>query len=298
MLLIRNLLAVIILTFSLSACSEMRYLFGYDDPVLDFPPGEYIGTAKLLVPGEEEETVEEVAEAAPAVDSSDTAEAEVAGQGEAASAEIKIEPPKLGKNYKPVKLTFLPKAQSIKDGVGVLTLENSSQRFYWRSDGNNKDTWNLLFSKDNNVYTNLKINFSFDGIVRSSELENSIEGKLHVDRDEQISDYFIEAFQFFDPEIIPPKETLTGAGGTNVDITVAKVGEDPEAYKVLMISKLDKENQKVMEVASVKPAKEAGQKLLSLTLEKGIEKGEYWITIIRTGRNREFRSNKIPFTIK
>jgi hypothetical protein len=311
MVTLKKYLALILIFFCLTGCSDIQTMLGFASKAVDFPPGEYIGTAKLIIPGQEDipEAPAQPAPVLPLAKLDDTnTPTETAEQGAEASAEPAIKPfiddyppenPTIAysKNLKPIKLTFLPKEPGLIDGVGVLTFDNNSQKLFWRTNGNNKDTWNLQFSKDNNLYTNLHSNMSFTGLVRSSEVENFIEGKLHIDLDGNITEYFVQAYQFFKPEIIPPKEALKSAGGTNLDITVAKVGEDPENFRVLMISKTDKENKKPLEFAGVKPAKEAGQKIISLILEKEIAQGDYWLVLERKGKDRRFTSNKIMLTI-
>jgi hypothetical protein len=307
---LKKYLALILLFFCLTGCSDLKSMLGFESNPVDFPPGEYMGTAKLIIPGQEE--VVEVPPEAPPVplaklDDTNTP-TETAEQGAEATAETTVKPfvddyppenPKVAysKNLKAIKMTFLPKESGIHEGIGVLTFDNSSQRLFWRANGNNKDTWDLQFSKDNNLYTSLHSNMNFTGIVKSSEVENFIEGKLHLDLDGNVTEYFVQAYQYFKPEIIPPKEALKSAGGTNLDITVAKTGEDPENFRVLMISKTDKENKKPLEFASVKPAKDAGQKIISLILDKEIAQGDYWLVLERKNNDRRFVSNKIMLTI-
>jgi hypothetical protein len=309
---LKKYLALILLFFLLSGCSDLQTMLGFQAKNLDFPPGEYIGTAKLIIPWQDDLPEQAPAQPAPItplakLDDSNTP-TETAEQGTEGNAEPAIKPfideyppenPTIAysKNLKPIKLSFLPKDSGLIDGVGILTFDNNSQKLFWRANGNNKDFWNLQFAKDNNLYTNLHSNMNFTGTVKASEIENFIEGKLHIDLDGTITEYFIQAYQYFKPEIIPPKEALKSAGGTNLDITVTKTGDDPENFRVLMISKTDKENKKPLDIASIKPAKEAGQKIISLVLEKEIAQGDYWLILERKNQDRRFSSNKIMLTI-
>jgi len=224
-------------------------MLGFDTSVVDFPPGDYPGTAKLITNGE----AAEISEA--------------------------------------IKVTFLPKSMDLKDGIGVLQMHNNSQRFFWRTDGNNKDSWNVLFHKDQNLYTSLEESFEFDGLIRTTEIQNILEGRLHINNSSVIRDYFIEGSQVFPPSIIPGKDALEVKAGDEFSINVDKIGEDQEAIKVFYKSAETKELE-TMEILKLERGKEGVQ--LFFATDKKMKKGTYTLYF---ERGTEYKSNTISFNI-
>jgi hypothetical protein len=133
---------------------------------------------------------------------------------------------------KEVKINFLPKEAGFKDAVGILVFENISDRFLWRSDGNNNNIWNIMFTKDNTIYTNLQDSFEFSGVIKSSDERNTLEGKLTLIVNEKDKVYYFKASQIFQPSIEVPKEPIAIKAGEEITISATKL--DPEKIKVFM----------------------------------------------------------------
>ncbi|MDD9899240.1 MAG: hypothetical protein OXU45_09620 [Candidatus Melainabacteria bacterium] len=250
---IKTLIIATAISFSLTSCVNIRKIFGIESETVDFPPGDYIGTAKTILPEGD--------------------------NGEAAAFKVKI--------------TFLPKEAELTDGIGVLALRDNSQRFFWRTDGNSVDSWNVLFHKDQNVYTSLSENFEFDGLISSSEVANKLEGRLHYNANSKIEDFYISAAQIFKPEIFEPKEPIEIKAGDEFEITVAKLGKDRDAIKVFYKSSEAKKS-KELEIAKFSTDPKEGTKLKFVT-DKKFAKGNYSLYLVRDGSQR---SNKIGFAIK
>jgi hypothetical protein len=205
------LTTLIFLTMSLSSCEMIKEKIGLGAPK-DIPLGEYIGTATPI----------ESSTSKPA------ASAESGANGESA---INAEP---GANpeSKEVKINFLPKESGFKDAIGILVFENISDRFLWRSDGNNNNIWNIMFTKDNTIYSNLQDSFEFSGVIKSSEERNTLEGKLTWIINEKDKVYYFKAAQIFQPSIEVPKEPIAIKAGEEIIISATKL--DPEKIKVFM----------------------------------------------------------------
>ena len=282
------LLLFIFLQLSLSSCADLKAIMGVVVPNKDFPPGEYIGTAKEIKPGEPEpEPVSET----PAV-ASPPAVLEVNGSTiNGAMAQTSVAAP-----VKPqgdtIKITFLPRNGNV-DGIGVLLFHNNSERFYWRNDGNNANAWNILFNKDQNLYTNIQNNFKFDGLITASEVENKLVGRLHLNYDSAENDYYVEASQNFKPEIIPAKEAISIKAGDPIILDVAKIGSDEDALQVtLKATPPTPEFEAQLPIQSIVRT-EKGTKM-TLGTDKQYVKGDYSLVIIRAGVHK---SNKVPVKI-
>lgn len=240
---------LLVVVCSLSACLNIKKMIGLDTSIVDFPPGDYLGTAKAITNGE----AAEVSEA--------------------------------------IKITFLPKSMDLKDGIGVLQMHNNSQRFFWRTDGNNTDSWNVLFHKDQNLYTSLEESFKFDGLIRSTEIQNILEGRLQINNSAVIRNYFIEGSQVFPPSIIPGKDALEVKAGDQFSINVDKIGENQEAIKVFYKSNETKKLE-TMEILKLERNKDGIQ--LFFATDKKMKKGAYNLYF---ERGTEYKSNTISFTV-
>lgn len=271
-------------------------MVGIEEEKIDFPPGEYIGTAKLVQTGDKKIALETKPEAKP--ESKPEAKLELKPEPKlenGANAEEEIKPALLDSNLEKIKLNFIAKDPGITDGVGVLTMNDESQRFFWRSEGNNLDTWNVLFTKDNNLYSNIQNAFKFDGIVTQSEIENKIEGRLYFDYDTVITQYFVEASQIFKPKIIPAKEGISIKGGDSFDIQVEKAGEDQELLEVILSRAATDKLEALTESLTIKQmATEKGLAKITLATVKGLAKGDYSVKLIRS---KDYTSNSVAVTV-
>lgn len=249
----KALIISLTVSISLAGCINFKKLVGLDSKIVDFPPGDYIGTAKTIL-----------------------AEG---NNGEAATYDIKV--------------TFLPKSADLKDGIGVLVMRNNSQRFFWRTDGDNQNSWNVLFHKDQNLYSSMSESFNFDGLISASEVRNQLEGRLHFTDNVNSEDFFIQASQIFKPEILEPKEAIEIKAGEEFEIAVAKVGKDRDAIKVFYkANEGDKNGELEISKFTINP-KEGTR--LGLVTTKKFTKGNYSLYLERDGQQL---SNKIGFTIK
>ncbi len=282
------LLLFIFLSLSLSSCADLKAIMGIVEPNKDFPPGEYVGIAREIKPGEPEpESVPEVppVPTPPAV--LEVNGSTINGATAQATAPVPTKP-----KGDTIKITFLPRNGNV-DGIGVLLFHNNSERFYWRNDGNNANAWNILFNKDQNLYTNIQNNFKFDGLITASEVENKLVGRLHLNYDSAENDYYVEASQNFKPEIIPGKEAISIKAGDPLVIDVAKIGSDEEALQVTLKATTAGTNfETQLPIQSI--AKTDKGTKMTLTTDKQYAKGDYslWIT-----RSAEHKSNKVPIKI-
>ena len=231
---ISQLLAIILLSISLSSCEQIKQQIGLGGPK-DIPLGEYLGSAELM-----------------------TTEKDKAEKSE-------------------VKISFLPKESGLKDAIGVLVFNNNSDRFLWRSDGNNNNIWNIMFTKDNTIYSNLKDSFEFSGIIKSSDTRNSLEGKLTKITNEKESVYYFKAFQIFKPDIETPEAPIAVKAGEEISINATKV--DPEKLKVLM-TPVEGEGE-AQEVSISNSTVEKGVYTLTFASSKDMAKGKYKISLER-----------------
>ncbi len=324
----------------------MKGLLGVKEDVLDFPPGEYIGKAKLIgekasdaaatengaaqtsetkAAGEAAKTAKPETAATKETAPAKTAEKETAKaaekkeagkEGEAKPAEgaelkepekavdtgvLEAQPilvnPMAGIPGVDVRITFLPKEKGFTDGIGILFINQTSHRFIWRSNGNNKDTWNILFTKDNNVYSNLQLNFNFDGVLTSSNVENKLMGRIYIDDDSKVSEYYIEAYQTSKPKILPPKEALAIKGGDDIVIDVEKVGENPEEIRAILTG-IPSEKQAAsineLKVKNIEYDPKKGIYKVYIMTAKTLGKGEYTLYLIRSNA---YKSNSIPIKV-
>jgi hypothetical protein len=284
------LLLFILLPLSLSSCADIKTIMGVVEPNKDCPPGEYIGTAKEIKPGE---VLPEPTVATPVLPSP-PAVLEVNGSTiNGASAQVAAALPALPQGDA-IKINFLPSSGGV-DGLGVLLFHNNSERFYWKNDGNNTNTWNVLFNKDQNIYTNIQNSFKFDGLITASEVENKLEGRLHLNYDAEEKDYYVEAYQYFKPEIIPAKDAISIKAGDPITIDVAKIGADEDALQITFKLKpvppaTEFETQLVIQSIA---KTDKGTKM-TLTTDKQYAKGDYSLWITRSGVHK---SNRIPVKI-
>lgn len=296
-------LLLILLLTSLSGCQEIKHLFGIKEKKKDLPAGEYIGLAKKI-----DENIAATLNGAAA--STDNGQAASVNVNDGSGVEVKI--------------SFLAKDPDMVDGVGVLIINNDSQRFYWRNDGNSENVWNVLFRKDQNIFSNMQNDFKFDGLVTSSEVENKLTGRLHFNYDSQMSDYYVEAYQNFKPEIIPPKTAIEAKAGDPIILDVAKIGEDQEALEVKLkpnappaegetagagaetataptngatanganAASAPKDPTITLTIQQIQKDKK-GIKLTTVT-DKALVKGDYTLYILRSSKHK---SNTIPVKI-
>ncbi|MCE2929116.1 MAG: hypothetical protein LW817_05755 [Candidatus Caenarcaniphilales bacterium] len=321
----RALILFFLIVFSLSACAPFKKMLGLKETSLDFPPGEYIGEARLIgitdspdakpEAGADQAKAEEKKPEEKKVEEKKPEEkkpaeakpAEGAKPGEESLAEAPAEEAKpaismadilevykiTDRNSKEVKLTFLPREEGLTDAIGVLTLDNDSQRFYWRSEGNNKDTWNIQLVKDNNVYSAIHSTFRFVGVVNAGEFENKVEGRLYVDKDTKVTEYFIKAYQHFNPILVMPKEAPAIKAGDPLELEVQKTGDDSSIIKAYAIGGEKKELME-LEIQRIEKDKDAKFKIFIATA-KELTKGDYNLFLVRSKR---FKSNLLAFKIQ
>ena len=178
---------------------------------------------------------------------------------------------------KEVKISFLPKEPGFKDAIGVLVFNNTSDRFLWRSDGNNNNIWNIMFAKDNTIYSSLQDSFEFSGIIKASDVRNTLEGKFTRIFEEEEFVYYFTASQVFKPEIITPEAPIAVKAGEEITISTLKI--DPEKTKVF-IAALEAEDQgKAVPITNSVLEKDVY--LISFASSKDLSKGKYKVTLER-----------------
>jgi hypothetical protein len=120
-------------------------------------------------------------------------------------------------------------------------------------------------------------------------------GRLHLNYDADEKDYYIEAYQYFKPEIIPGKDAISIKAGDPITIDVAKVGADEEALQVTLKLKPvppAAEFETPLVIQSI--AKTDKGTKMTLTTDKQYAKGDYSLWITRSGTHK---SNRIPVKI-
>ncbi len=176
-----------------------------------------------------------------------------------------------------VAISFLPKEDGYKDAIGILVFNHISDRFLWRSDGNNNNIWNLMFTKDNTMFTNIKDSFEFSGVIKSSEIKNTLEGKLIRLLDEKEETYYINASQIFNPELETPKEALAAKAGEEFTIVASKI--DPEKVKVLMQALEGEAELQQVNITNLVTEKDGHS--ISFSTSKDFKKGKYKVYLER-----------------
>lgn len=193
-----------------------------------------------------------------------------------------------------LKLTILPREEGFTDGVGVLIINDRADKFFWRDVGNHENTWNLLFFKDNNLYSDIKDSFRFQGLVAKKSVENTLEGTLYRNTNSRITEYFLEATQSFKPKILPPQTGIAVKAGENFVITGERIGEDTDNLKVLLMAKSDEEPIE-LEIMSMSPnPKKDEESILEIKSSEKLEKGDYKFFL---KRGTKFKSNSLKLTI-
>ena len=174
-----------------------------------------------------------------------------------------------------MSVNFLPKEEGMKDAIGILVFDNISERFMWRNDGNNKNLWNVLFSKDNTVFSDIRESFEFSGIVKHTAMRNTIEGKLKKIIEDKITPYYIKGEQVFKPSLQKPKEAIVVKAGEGFSINAETI--DPAEITVYLENAEGKEEELEIETSSEKK----GIHTLSFLTSKDTAKGKYKIFVKR-----------------
>lgn len=193
-----------------------------------------------------------------------------------------------------VKIVLLPLDAADDVGIGMLTFKNITQRFYWEAKGNGKDTWNIQFAKDNNVYTKLTYGFDFNGTLRKGSAGYELSGTLQINDDGVEGDYYLETYRYMYPELVaPPADKAEFVLGEELKLN-GKYFSDNAADNVLKFTEL--KSQKQFEVAATDVRVEDSENnILSLMTDKKWAKGDYQLYLLRGG---EFKSNSISIKLK
>ena len=257
----------VFLTLTLSACDDLvRVVMGELKRKPVMPTGEFIGTAQKIDKSEEQ------AQTVPATVNGTEAQAPAVVQGD----EVKIE-------------IFPPEDDVVS--VGVLTFKNNSQRFYWKADGGNMQTWNLLFAKDNAVYNNIIQSFDFNGTLKETDIAIEISGTLKFVEMESSEAYYVITKRYFSPEIIPSKEAPSAKAGESLTIACKHCGKD-KGQILLKLTNIKDQSKTDIPLERVEVAKDANKMIF--TAPKELAKGDYTGFILRDG---SFESNSISVII-
>ncbi len=242
------LLPIFLVVCVLTGCAQIKDYMGLSPSSGSFvPQGEYLGTWKL----------------------------------------IKGELEKVEELDKEVKITLFPMKANESQSSGILNLNDNSRRFYWRADGNSEDTWNILFAKDNNAYTDLTSDFSFDGILRKTSVGLDLEGSLKEQIEGNNLKYFVITHRYYKPSLSVGKEALAVTAGELLTIEGQYLGEDPKNLSARLFNKADSK-EKELEVSSI----DAGT--FTIKIEKATAKGDYSLSVLR---DKEYKSNTIDISI-
>ena len=198
---------------------------------------------------------------------------------------------------KPASVNLFPMNIEYRQGVGIIDMDRTSYKFNWESDSVlNESTWNISFSKDNNLYANLNENFSFVGVLKADDLGLSLVGTITI-KDKMEGEklpYYLEVTKYLDPEIILKGEGLTATVDEPLTLTVSHVGEETKEIEVILEAFGDDEKVFKLKAVSIKKAKNGTISLITSNVTSEIPAGDYNLYLVRSG---ESKSNKIKVTI-
>ncbi len=219
-----------------------------------------------------------------------------AKKGEVKTEEVPVAAPVKPKPDKSryVKIVLLPLDPADDIGIGMLTFKNITQRFYWEAKGNGKDTWNIQFAKDNNIYTKLTYGFDFTGTLRKSSVGFEFSGSLHVSNEGKEDDYVIETYRDMYPELTQPaadkSEFVLGA---DIQLAGKYLAAEP-SENILKFTELKSQKQFEVPAGSVR-TEDPENNVLTIMADKKWAKGDYQLFITRSG---EYKSNTITIKLK
>ncbi|NQY78695.1 MAG: hypothetical protein HRT47_00090 [Candidatus Caenarcaniphilales bacterium] len=196
-----------------------------------------------------------------------------------------------------IKVNMFPMDVQYKQGVGVIDISNRSYKFNWESDSVlDANTWNISFSKDNNLYASLNDNFSFTGILQQKDIGLELKGTITIKDsiEGEKTPYYLNAAKYVDPEIIVKGEGLTATAEEPLTLEVAAAGDDSDLIEIHMESLAEDGEKHELEVGSIKKDKNGKTTLITSIISKDFAKGDYNLYIVRSGK---FKSNKIKVTI-
>ncbi len=196
-----------------------------------------------------------------------------------------------------IKINMFPMDVKYKQGVGVIDIDNRSYKFNWESDSVlDENTWNISFSKDNNLYASLNENFSFTGILQQKDIGLELKGTITIKEsvEGEKTPYYLNAAKYIDPEIIVKGEGLTATVKEPLTLEARALGEDSDLIEIHMESQAEDGKKYELEVSSVKKDKNGKSTLITSIISKEFVKGDYNLFIIRSGK---FKSNKVKVTI-
>lgn len=190
-----------------------------------------------------------------------------------------------------VKITLFPVNKDDLMGTGILVFNSNSQRFFWEGTGNKVDTWNVLFRKDNNIYTKITTGFNFDGLLKKSDTNLRLFGSLHTNDDKNETFYFIDSYQYIAPKLIAAKEIPSAKPGEPMTIQGEHIGTDKE--KVLIKLTNVKDN-KEFEAKPERIEDKGATKSIGFKTDSTWPKGDYTLYVVRDGN---LESNSISAII-
>lgn len=253
-----NILISFLIFLGLSSCSQAQEILGFGPSEGSMvPTGEFIGTWRHAkgskLEAAESEEVEEDRE---------------------------------------VKITLFPMKGTDSTSTGILVFNDRSQRFYWRANGDG-NSFNILFTKDNNIYTDLTTGFSFDGVLKKNSIGLELAGSLREVNEEKDLRYFVKTYKVYSPEIVAGEEALAGTVGSNLTIQGNYLGESEEKISVKLTNTAD---AKEFSVKPDKVVKASGEEPGSLTikLKEDLPKGDYTLLVVR---GEGYESNSVSVSI-
>ncbi len=206
---------------------------------------------------------------------------------------VAVVKPKIDKS-RLVKIVLLPLDPADDVGIGMLTFRNITQRFYWEAKGNGKDTWNIQFAKDNNVYTKLTYGFDFTGTLRKSSVGFELSGSLHISNEGKEDDYFLETYRYMYPELVAPAaDKAEFVLGADIQLNGKYFSSEP-SENVLKFTEIKSQKQFEAPVSSVR-TEDSENNVLTIMADKKWAKGEYQLFLTRGG---EYKSNTITIKLK
>lgn len=191
-----------------------------------------------------------------------------------------------------VQVTLFPMEDVDITGHGVLMFNNSSHRFTWRANGNRKDAWNVLFVKDNSVFSDITTSFKFDGTLRALAVGYKLDGTLSVQYDDDVNEYFIETFRRFAPKI-EAKEALAIAAGESLTINGEYFGEKADEIHLELVSKAEDKKEHKINVDSIEEVE--GIQALTVSISKDLAKADYSAKLVRQDG---YESNIVTITVQ
>ena len=207
----------------------------------------------------------------------------------------------------PTTINLFPMKEEFQQGVGILKFNEASYKFFWETDSVEDTTWDISFVKDNNIYADLNLSFSFTGIIEEKPTESALTGSLVFKLSDAIKDegdssfkkyeYSLETFIHNNPEIIASKDAAEGLkakAGEKLSL-ICKLSGDKRSDIKIILEKLDDQSKKELNIAQLEVNPDTNENNITVLIPEDLEKSEYMLAVERSGK---FLSNSVALTVE